>query len=63
MGSKEDTAVKADKGDLQDGNESEVCELVGDEDLHQLEECFSPYVGLKRALPKFNRVSGDRSHI
>lgn len=37
--SKEDAAVEADEGDLEDGDESKVGELVGDEDLRRLEHC------------------------
>lgn len=40
MGSKEDAAVEADEGDLEDGDKSKVRELVGDEDLRRLEHCY-----------------------
>jgi hypothetical protein len=33
VGSKEDAPVEHDKGDLEDWNESKICELIGDEYL------------------------------
>ena len=42
MGSKEDAAIEADEGDFKNGDESKVRELVGDEDLVRLENCYGP---------------------